>query len=80
MLKIHIYSPFDVVEKLPFVANSLSLLTLINLSSQLLLLTLLPTEAAASAVPICPIHYIESTNGCLPLGEHVVEQGETLSE
>lgn len=79
MLKIHIYSPFDVVENLPFLVNSLSLLTLINFS-ELQLLTLLPTDPAVSTVPICPIHYIESADGRLPPGEHAAEQGGTPSD
>ncbi|KAI6125214.1 hypothetical protein EV401DRAFT_2068473 [Pisolithus croceorrhizus] len=38
--------------------------------------TFIPTPVAAFAVPLCQIHYGVPADARLPLGEHIVGQGE----
>ncbi|KAI6128534.1 hypothetical protein EV401DRAFT_1885144 [Pisolithus croceorrhizus] len=42
--------------------------------------TFIPTPGAASAVPLCQIHYGVPDNVCLPPGEHIEKGGEMSSE
>ncbi|KAI6046947.1 hypothetical protein EDC04DRAFT_2597720 [Pisolithus marmoratus] len=49
------------------------------MSSQFQFSTLMPTEAAASTVPFCQIHYGAATNVSVSTGERTMEPGEKSS-